>query len=310
MTSPSADASVERVLLAIRLAHGDDVTFVRALSAEAFGSYGDYSGVLPAWLGDPAVQTLLAELPGEGAVGFAMLGPRRWRPITAVPCGELLALAVAPAQRQRGVGRRLLARDRAARACGADARAVAQHRDDEPAGATALRERRLHGARARSPSLPVRPRGPRDGETPLGSRPPCRTSTPTGSGSTSRSGAQARRSCSSWVSARRTRPGSRSATHWARRIVRSRSTIAAPAAVRLPARTVARRRHGRRCRRRVRCPRHRVRGRPRRLDGRDHRAGARDPASGARRPVDRRGVLRAPGSHPARIPCFIAAGRV
>jgi ribosomal protein S18 acetylase RimI-like enzyme len=98
----------EHGAIAIRLARDGDLGFVRTLSAEAFATYGDYSGVLPAWLGDPAVQTLLAELPGESAVGFAMLGPRRPHRLLAMPGGELLALAVAPHQRHRGVGRRLL----------------------------------------------------------------------------------------------------------------------------------------------------------------------------------------------------------
>ena len=103
--------------VAIRVAREDDLGFVRTLSAEAFATYGDYSGVLPAWLGDPAVQTLLAELPGEAPVGFAMLGPRRPHRLLAIPGGELLALAVAPDRRHRGIGRRLLlAVERCARA--------------------------------------------------------------------------------------------------------------------------------------------------------------------------------------------------
>ena len=109
MTQPSSQLNgAEQDAVAIRHARDADLGFVRTLSAEAFAAYGDYSGILPAWLNDPTVQTILAELPDADAVGFAMLGPRRSHRLLAIPGGELLALAVSPQLRHRGIGRRLL----------------------------------------------------------------------------------------------------------------------------------------------------------------------------------------------------------
>jgi len=109
VTQPSSHVhGTEQGALAIRQARNADLGFVRTLSAEAFATYGDYSGILPAWLNDPTVQTILAELPDESTVGFAMLGPRRPHRLLAIPGGELLALAVSSQQRHHGIGRRLL----------------------------------------------------------------------------------------------------------------------------------------------------------------------------------------------------------
>jgi ribosomal protein S18 acetylase RimI-like enzyme len=116
MTSPHGSVH-DDLAITIRRANAKDLPFVRELSIDAFSPYGDYSGILPAWLGDPAVQTILAETPAMRAVGFAMLGPRRPRRMLALPGGELLALAVLPEHRHRGIGQRLLAEvERCARA--------------------------------------------------------------------------------------------------------------------------------------------------------------------------------------------------
>ena len=85
-----------------------DRLFIDALAAQAFGSYGDYSGVLPEWLTDPQVQTVLAEDGRGRPLGFAMLAARPSRRLSLGFGGELLAIAVLPDERRRGIGRRLL----------------------------------------------------------------------------------------------------------------------------------------------------------------------------------------------------------
>jgi ribosomal protein S18 acetylase RimI-like enzyme len=94
--------------IALRNGDASDLEFVNALSHQAFGHYGDYSGILPDWLADPSVQTILAEEPGGRPVGFAMLGVRAPRRRALQRGGELLAVAVVADRRRRGVGRRLV----------------------------------------------------------------------------------------------------------------------------------------------------------------------------------------------------------
>ena len=95
--------------LVLRPASTADRGFVRDLSAEAFRAFGDYRELLPRWLSEPGVLTFVAVEGGEKR-GFAMLGfyfgdeARTW-------CyADLLAIAVHPAHRGHGLGRRLLAR--------------------------------------------------------------------------------------------------------------------------------------------------------------------------------------------------------
>jgi ribosomal protein S18 acetylase RimI-like enzyme len=93
---------------AIRNGCVDDVSFVNALSQQVFGRYGDYSGVLPSWLADPAVQTILAEDADGRPLGFAMLGVRPPRRLVLLSGGELLAIAVVADRRGQGIGRLLV----------------------------------------------------------------------------------------------------------------------------------------------------------------------------------------------------------
>jgi ribosomal-protein-alanine N-acetyltransferase len=95
--------------IVLRAASTADRGFVRDLSAQAFRAFGDYRELLPRWLSEPGVLTFVAVESGE-RLGFAMLGfyfgdeARTW-------CyADLLALAVHPAHRRQGIGRRLLAR--------------------------------------------------------------------------------------------------------------------------------------------------------------------------------------------------------
>lgn len=94
--------------IALRAATPDDLPFVGTLCRQAFERYGDYSGVLPAWLADPGVQTVVAEEASRRSVGFAMLGTRCEPRIAAAFGGEILAVAVVADCRRRGIGRLLV----------------------------------------------------------------------------------------------------------------------------------------------------------------------------------------------------------
>jgi ribosomal protein S18 acetylase RimI-like enzyme len=96
------------VTIALRDAGRSDVQFVCGLSQEVFSRYGDYSGVLPDWLANPGVQTILAEEAPGRPVGFAILGPRPPRRLTLHFGGELLAVAVVEGRRREGIGRCLV----------------------------------------------------------------------------------------------------------------------------------------------------------------------------------------------------------
>jgi ribosomal protein S18 acetylase RimI-like enzyme len=84
-----------------------DGPFVAQLSGHVFGELGRYDRILPAWLLEPGVQTVIAEI-GMRPAGFGMLGFRRTFGGFGVLAGELLAIAVAPEHQQHGVGRKLL----------------------------------------------------------------------------------------------------------------------------------------------------------------------------------------------------------
>ena len=102
--------------IALRDGKSSDLAFVNELSRLAFGGYGDYSGILPDWLADPSVQTILAEDHGH-PVGFAMLGTRPPRRLALHVGGELLAIAVVAGHRRKGIGRqRVVEIERRARA--------------------------------------------------------------------------------------------------------------------------------------------------------------------------------------------------
>lgn len=90
----------------LRPARPDDGAYIRALSREAFRPYGDYEEVLSSWFEGRETVTFLAER-GKKRLGFAMLGVFSEGPLMP-KVAELLAIAVEPRSRGRGIGGRLL----------------------------------------------------------------------------------------------------------------------------------------------------------------------------------------------------------
>jgi ribosomal protein S18 acetylase RimI-like enzyme len=95
-----------RKQIATRRATSSDLDFVLILGKSAFEPYGAYEGTLRAWFQSGLSMTLIATL-RERPVGFAMLGPLE----TAAYLPnlfELLAIAVMPSEREKGIGNLLL----------------------------------------------------------------------------------------------------------------------------------------------------------------------------------------------------------
>jgi ribosomal protein S18 acetylase RimI-like enzyme len=89
----------------IRRGTTDDHPFVVGLGTVAFARFGAYDPVLRAFLAHPDVSLWIADA-GSGPVGFALLE----RPPVVPGFADLVAIAVDPRQRRRGVARSLLAK--------------------------------------------------------------------------------------------------------------------------------------------------------------------------------------------------------
>jgi ribosomal protein S18 acetylase RimI-like enzyme len=91
--------------LTIRPGEPADSPYVVALGAEAFARFGDYAPVMTEFLQSPDVASFIAWSSGE-RVGFALVDTG------AEPSGlaDLVAIAVDPRHRRKGVGRALLSR--------------------------------------------------------------------------------------------------------------------------------------------------------------------------------------------------------
>jgi ribosomal protein S18 acetylase RimI-like enzyme len=92
--------------VSVRIARAGDVDYIRSLSKAAFHEYGPYEDMLPDWFTSGITVTLLAVLE-ERPVGFAMIR-RIGRESRLHRVSELLAIAVEPTQRKRGIGNLLL----------------------------------------------------------------------------------------------------------------------------------------------------------------------------------------------------------
>ena len=92
--------------LLLRAGVAPDLTFLSDLAGQAFEDYGDYDRLLPEWARTPGIELTVAEEDGA-RVGLTLLGFFEDRP-RPVAIADLLAIAVVPPHRQRGVGRQLL----------------------------------------------------------------------------------------------------------------------------------------------------------------------------------------------------------
>ena len=92
--------------ISVRRANPADVGFIGRLSGNAFSVYGPYRSLVTGWFESNSTMTLVCIEKGE-PVGFAMMG-RLLDESEKEPRCELLAIAVEPEARRRGVARMLL----------------------------------------------------------------------------------------------------------------------------------------------------------------------------------------------------------
>ena len=90
----------------VRRAAGADAEYVRGLSKKVFHQYGPYEEIVGGWFDSRKTMTILA-LMEKRPVGFAMVSQleREWYSLRV---SELLAIAVEPAKRRRGIGNLLM----------------------------------------------------------------------------------------------------------------------------------------------------------------------------------------------------------
>lgn len=114
--------------IALRLARDEDRGFIVELCARTFADLGDYRDTVASWLdGSDTVSVVAGE--ARQQLGLAILAARRAIGFGRRPAAELLAIALVPAARGRGVGRLLLERaERVAR--GWDATEMRLHTAD------------------------------------------------------------------------------------------------------------------------------------------------------------------------------------
>jgi len=84
-----------------------DRPFIRALAADAFAAYGDYGPLLLEWFATPGVEATIAEDGGQ-PVGLTLVAFVADPEAAGFWVADVLAIAVAPSSRRRGLGRRLL----------------------------------------------------------------------------------------------------------------------------------------------------------------------------------------------------------
>ena len=89
-------------LTTIRQARASELGYIRILGKEVFEQYGPYEDLLSDWFGSGLAVTLLASLE-ERPLGFAMFGHLEGLRYPPGMC-ELLAIAVEPAEWNRGIG--------------------------------------------------------------------------------------------------------------------------------------------------------------------------------------------------------------
>lgn len=112
----------------LRLGRRDDRGFIAELCAKTFAELGEYRSTVHAWLDGPDAVAIVATRAGE-RLGVALIAARRAIGFGRRPDAELLAIALLPGERGRGVGRALLERAELV-ARGWDAREMRLHTAD------------------------------------------------------------------------------------------------------------------------------------------------------------------------------------
>jgi len=109
---PASDAlhrgkrPIRKARIDIRPAEVSDAVFIQSLSRKAFRQYGPYEDLLPNWFLSGIGATVVAVV-GKRVAGYVML-ERIGGEAASPRVSELLAIAVEPWARNRGVGDRLM----------------------------------------------------------------------------------------------------------------------------------------------------------------------------------------------------------
>lgn len=93
----------------LRLGRKEDREFIVELATATFAALGDYRATMSSWLDAAEVGAVVATEAGHRR-GFALVAVRQEIGFGRRPTAELLAIAIAPTQRRRGIGRMLLER--------------------------------------------------------------------------------------------------------------------------------------------------------------------------------------------------------
>ncbi len=96
----------QRVRIRIGPARALDLDFIRTLSGRAFQEYGSYQDVISQWFQSEMTDTIIGRMERR-PVGFAMIGLFEDEDPVQKVC-ELLAIAVEPDKRHKGIGQILL----------------------------------------------------------------------------------------------------------------------------------------------------------------------------------------------------------
>lgn len=112
-----------------RIGRAEDRDYITGLAARTFVDFGDYRAIIDQWLDAPRVSSLLLEESDERR-GFALVAEHRALGFWRSPSAELVAIALEPDARGRGLGSLLLQAAEAA-ACGFGAREMRLHTADQ-----------------------------------------------------------------------------------------------------------------------------------------------------------------------------------
>ena len=96
----------QRVQIRVGPARAFDLDFIRTVSRRAFRKYGSYQDVISQWFESDMTETIVGRIERR-PVGFAMIGLIEDEGPVQKAC-ELLAIAVEPDKRNKGIGQMLM----------------------------------------------------------------------------------------------------------------------------------------------------------------------------------------------------------